>query len=36
MERNEKGTFIDKEQGTVVYINWPKNVLGVKCAFIKA
>jgi hypothetical protein len=21
-----------KEQGTVVYINWPKNFLGIKCA----
>jgi hypothetical protein len=25
-----------KEQGTVVYINWPKKILGVKCAFLKA
>jgi hypothetical protein len=24
-----------KEQDTVVYINWPKNFLGVKCALIK-
>jgi hypothetical protein len=26
----------EKEQGTVLYINWPKNFLGVKCALIKA